>query len=85
MVPDNASRMQWKLAGVEDLIKGNDRLVQAALIRTNNCRTMRPIVKLYQLEFTDNDNQSQGREVAPHYIDEITTNANCPAEVDTSS
>ena len=85
VVHDNTSRMQWKLAVVEDLIKGNDGLVRAAHIRTANCRTTRPIVKLYPLEVAGNDNQSQRREVATDHTDEITTDANCPAEVDTSS
>ena len=85
MVHDNTSRMQWKLAVVEELIRGNDGFVRAAHIRTDNYRTTRPIVKLYPLEVTSSVNQSQGREEATDHISEISTDANCPAEVDTSS
>ena len=84
VIHDNTSRMQWKLAVVEDLIKGNDGLVWAAHIKTANCRTTRPIVKLYLLEVAGNDNHSQ-REVATDHTDEVITDANFPAEVDTSS
>ena len=36
---DNKSRFHWRLAIVEDLIKGNDGQVSAAHIRTSNHRT----------------------------------------------
>ena len=46
---DDKPRLHWKLAIVEDLIKGNDGLVRAAHVRTEKYRTIRPIVKLYPL------------------------------------
>jgi len=47
---DNKPRLQWKLAMVEDLIKGMDGQVRAAHIRTSNYSTTRPVSKLYPLE-----------------------------------
>ena len=35
---------------MEDLLEGNDGLVRAAHVRTENCCTTRPIIKLYPLE-----------------------------------
>ena len=51
IVHDDKPRLQWKLAIVEDLIEGNDGLVQAAHVRTENCCTTRPIIKLYPLRY----------------------------------
>ena len=56
---DNKPRLQWKLAIVEDLIKGKDGEVRAAHIRTSNYTTTRPISKLYPLEV-----HSEGSETA---------------------
>ena len=50
IVRDDKPRLQWKLAIVKDLIKGNDGLVRAAHVRTEKCRTTQPIIKLYPLE-----------------------------------
>lgn len=50
IIHDDKPRLQWKLAIVENLIKGNDGLVRAAHVRTENHRTTRPIIKLYPLE-----------------------------------
>ena len=48
---DNKPRLQWRLAIVEDLIKGNDGQVQAAHIRTSSHKTTtQPVAKLYPLE-----------------------------------
>ena len=50
---DNKPRLQWKLAIVTDLIKGNDDQVRAAHIRTSTHATTRPVSKLYPLEVQD--------------------------------
>ena len=47
---DNKSRLHWRLAIVEGIIKGNDGQVRAAHIRTSNHRTMRPVTKQFPLE-----------------------------------
>ena len=47
IVHDDKPRNTWKLAIIEELIRGNDALVRAANIRTKNGRTNRPITKLY--------------------------------------
>ena len=55
IIHDDKPRLHWKLAIVEDLIKGNDGLVQAANVRIENYTTTRPIVKLYPLEVSSCD------------------------------
>ena len=55
IVHDEKPRMQWKLALVDELIKGGDDLVRAAHIRIGRYRTTRPIVKLYPLEVSSSD------------------------------
>ena len=50
MVHDDIPRFHWKLSIIEYLIKCNDGLVHAAHIRTGNCKTTRPIVKLYPVK-----------------------------------
>ena len=46
------SRLTWKLAVVESLIRGRDGYVRSANIRTASGKTNRPIGKLYPLEIT---------------------------------
>ena len=57
---DNTPRLHWRLAVVEDLIKGNDGQVRAAHIKTSSHKTTRPVAKLYPLEvhseLSDNSN-----------------------------
>ena len=55
IVHDDKPRTQWRLAVVETLITGNDNLVRAANIRMGTYRTSRPIVKLYPLEVSSED------------------------------
>ena len=55
IVHDEKPRMQWKLALVDELIKGGDDLVRAAHIQIGRYRTTRPIVKLYPLEVSSSD------------------------------
>ena len=45
-------RSSWKLAVIEELIRGGDGLVRAAHIRTSTRYTNRPVSKLYPLEVT---------------------------------
>ena len=52
LVQSDNSRVQWRMAVIESLIKGSDGLVRAVNIRTSNGRTNRPITKLYPLEIT---------------------------------
>ena len=47
--------MQWRLAIVEELIKGGDNLIRAAHIRMGTYKTTRPITKLYPLEVSNPD------------------------------
>ena len=50
LVHDDTPRASWKMAVIEELIKGNDGLVRAAKIRTATGRTNRPIARLVPLE-----------------------------------
>ena len=52
LVYDEGPRSSWKLAVIEDLIRGGDGLVRAAHIRTSTGYTNRPVSKLYPLEVT---------------------------------
>ena len=49
---DDVPRLQWRLAMVEELIKGLDGIARAAKIRISTGRTNRPIVKLFPLELS---------------------------------
>ena len=51
-IHDDIPRINWKLAGVEQLNKGADGLTHSADIRTSTGRTNYPIAKLYPLEVT---------------------------------
>ncbi|XP_065902524.1 uncharacterized protein [Dysidea avara] len=50
LVHDDVPRARWRLAVIEELIKGLDGLTRSAKIRTKAGRTNRPIAKLYPLE-----------------------------------
>ena len=58
IVHDDKPRMQWRLVVVEKLITGKDNLVRAAHIRMGTYKTSRPIVKLYPLEVSSEDDIS---------------------------
>ena len=60
LVHDDVPRLQWRLAVVEELIKGLDGIARAAKIRTSNGRTNRPIVKLFPLELSCEITDSRG-------------------------
>ena len=50
LVHNDVPRARWRLAVIEELIKGLDGLTRSAKIRTKAGRTNRPIAKLYPLE-----------------------------------
>ena len=52
LVHDDKPRYSWKLAVIDELIRGNEGLVRAANIRTKTGTTNRPITKLHPLEIT---------------------------------
>ena len=54
LVHDDTPRITWKLAVIEELMKGKDGLVRAAKIRTSQGRTNRPIARLIPLEVSSN-------------------------------
>ena len=56
LVHDDKPRTMWKLAVIEELIRGNDGLVRAANIRTATGKTNRPIVRLVPLEVSSSTN-----------------------------
>jgi len=56
-IHDDSKRLFWKLAVVEELIYAKDGLLRAAIIRTSNDITNRPVTKLYPLEFSTNNYQ----------------------------
>ena len=59
LVHDDGPRPSWRLAVVEDLIKGGDDLIRAAKIRTSTGHTNRPICKLYPLELSASESTSK--------------------------
>ena len=73
LIHDDVPRTKWKMAVIEQLIRGNDGNVRAATIRYNGGRTNRPISKLYpplevsSVETVDQntiDESNQGSNVA---------------------
>ena len=50
---DDTPRCLWKLAVVDELIHGEDKLVRSVKLRTNSGFTNRPIARLYPLEVSD--------------------------------
>ena len=59
LVQDDAPRINWKLAVIEELIVGNDGLVRAAHIRTAQGKTNRPISNLCPLEVSSDESQTK--------------------------
>jgi len=59
IVHDGKARLHWKLAIVEDLIKGEDDFVHAA--NMGNHRISCPIVKLYPLEVSNSNNEEKSQ------------------------
>ena len=58
LVHDDIPRARWKMAVVEQLIQGKDGYTRAANIRYNGGRTNRPIAKLYPLELSSTNGDS---------------------------
>ena len=54
---DDTPRFHWKLAVVDDLVKGNDGLIHSAHISTANHKTNRLITRLYPLEVVSSENR----------------------------
>ena len=52
LIHDDTARVNWKLAVIESVNKGEDGLIRSANIRTTTGRTNRPIARLYPLEVT---------------------------------
>lgn len=52
-VHSDSNRIMWKLAIVQDLVRGKDGLIRSAVIKSDTGVTNRPIVKLYPLEVND--------------------------------
>ena len=66
VVNDDCPRLQWKLAVVDDLVKGNDGLIRSAHISTANHKTSRTITRLYPLEvFSSGDTENTDQEQRP--------------------
>ena len=62
VVHDDTPRATWRMAVVTDLIAGRDGLIRAAVIRTANGNTTRPITKLYPLELNATEEKELGVE-----------------------
>jgi len=67
------TRLHWRLAIVEDLIKVIDGQVRAAHIKTSNHRITQPVAKLFPLEVHS--------EVAPEEADQSVTKTVCVCTV----
>ena len=52
LIHNDSPRTSWRMAVIKNLIKGNDRYVWAAEVKTSSGRTNRPIARLYPLEIT---------------------------------
>ena len=62
LVHDDVLRLQWRLAVVEELIKGLDGIARAVNIQTSAGRTHRPIVKLFPLELSCEVTNTPGKQ-----------------------
>ena len=59
LVHDDIPRARWKMAVVEQLIRGKDGYARAANIRYSEGKTNRPIAKLYPLELSSTNNTNE--------------------------
>ena len=71
LVHDEGSRINWKIAVIEELLPGRDGHVRAVNIRTQGGKTNRPISKLYPLEIS-----AQPQENLPPSV----PRSNCPVD-----
>jgi len=60
LIHNDTPRMQWKLAIIEGLNKGEDGLIRLANVRTSTGQTNQPIAKLYPLEVTAAEQPTMG-------------------------
>ena len=68
---DNKPRLQWRLAIVEDLIKGKDNQIHATHIRTSNHKTTEPVAKLYPMEVCSEECGKQNGTTVPEETERI--------------
>lgn len=68
LVHDDIPRAKWKMAVVEQLIQGKDGYTRAANIRYSGGKTNTPIAKLYPLELSSTNSDS-------NKVQHTTTNA----------
>ena len=65
-IEGDGSRLKWKTAVIEEVIRGNDGVPRSAILRTVTGRTTRPLAKLYPLELSvensDNSDDNTPRE-----------------------
>ena len=71
IVHEDTPRMTWRLAVIKDLIIGRDGLIRAAVIKTANGTTNRPITRLYPLELTA-DVQGDGPRIEKKQPQQVT-------------
>jgi len=57
LVYNDTPHTSWKMAVIEELIRGNDGVVRAANIRTPTGQTNRPLTRLVQLEISSSDSE----------------------------
>ena len=53
LIHDDTARVNWRMAVIESVNKGADRMIRSANIRTSTGRTNCPIARLYPLELTE--------------------------------
>ena len=78
MVHDDTPRLQWKLAVVDDLVKGNNDLVHSAQISTASYKTNRPITRLYPLEVVSSSDSNPATETRDSDLTGESTENNSP-------
>ena len=54
-IHQESPNVNWKIRIVTDVVRDNDRLIRSAHVKTNTGETTRPIVKLYPLEVTKSE------------------------------
>lgn len=59
LIHDDAPRVNWRLAVIENLVRAKDGLIRAAEVRTSTGRTNRPISRLYPLEVSSSEKTDQ--------------------------
>ena len=62
LIPDKASRLEWQVGSIEELIKGKDNLIKTVLIRVGESLLKRPVSGLIFLA----DTSVGGEDVTRH-------------------